>query len=434
MFSPNTIRMTDSLDKLLRDDDEDDGLDGGAEASLSGDARATPRPLKFDENRVGAFEPPKPSAIKTLRGSRADAHVPSTKGGNSLHTPKPQRVPAARYGRETSDAMVQIHHHQQHLPPHMNNFDPYQGNRVPMHDHFFTPLVENPNMRYSEMHQYGHIPTGVVSPMTIPEYPPSHHYPMHAASWSPIPPEFDNHNMTAGRDHWQQQPPPPSEYHPHAPGYDQHHYQQMSIPRHNPQYHLPGNVSPFIPHYNHHIPSHAPSYQHSNVPLSPQRQSAEVDSQYGTLPHGRLRKDSFASVNSGLSSKNIDDGSPPAFRHGLQNNSSEEELKWFAPVASGEVHPRGGAHAHQQIYELSGQSGNNIYITDDKKQMKKGNVKQPKSSRQGQELHQPKYVQSKGVRSTSSVPNSSNQEFLESPSERAAFKVRAYCKYFVFGF
>ena len=28
-FSPNTIRMTDSLDKLLRDDDEDDQIIGG---------------------------------------------------------------------------------------------------------------------------------------------------------------------------------------------------------------------------------------------------------------------------------------------------------------------------------------------------------------------------------------------------------------------
>jgi hypothetical protein len=438
VFSPNTIRMTDSLDKLLRDDDDDDPLDADAATSshnLAGDANtATPKPLKFDGHRgVGAFEPPKQSAMNRLRGPGVD--VAATTAEGSLHTPKPQRVSGARYGREGGDGHL---HHHQHLHSQLS-YDHYQG-RPSHHDHFFTPLVEDPNMGYHDMHSFGPIPPTVISPLTIPEYPPSH-YPMQAASWSPIPPEFGNHNMLGGRDaHWAHQPHhPPTEFHPHAAaaaGFDHHHYQQMPIPHPNQHshYHLPGNVSPFMPHYTPHMGHQAPSYTQTTAPLSPRNSTDYEQHQHYGGPgemspqgHGRPRNDSCASVNS-VSSKSAGGGtvSPVYSRLNLQVNSSEEESNWFVPHArSTETHSRGGSHAYPHpIYGgSSGPTGAARQVTaGEKKQVKKVSLKPTKDS--GQTPHQSKSFQAKGgVRSASAAVNSANQEFLESPAERAAFKV-----------
>eukprot|EP00956_Cyclotella_meneghiniana_P026425 scaffold57101_cov20-Cyclotella_meneghiniana.AAC.1 len=60
VFSPNTIRMTDSLDKLLMDDDDADNAASATTAPGEMTVPSTPQPLKFDGNRGGgAFEPPK---------------------------------------------------------------------------------------------------------------------------------------------------------------------------------------------------------------------------------------------------------------------------------------------------------------------------------------------------------------------------------------
>ena len=420
VFSPNTIRMTDSLDKLLRDDDEEE-----SDAPLVGDVTATPQPVKFDGNRGGgAFEPPKSSAMKRLH--RPGAEVPST-GEGSLHTPKPQRAGGARYGREEAMPM----HHQHHLPPpHMNGYDPYQGNHPPMqHDPYFAPLAEDSHM-YLDMHQFGPIPPTVVSPLTIPEYPP---YPMHAASWSPIPPEFGG-NLPPGRDHWNHHPPPHGvEFHPHGTGYD-HHYQHMHMPHHNQHshYHLPGNVSPFMPHYNHHMMAHAPPYQPTSAPLSPPRN--EIEKQHvrtaETSPksHGRPRKDSCASVNS-ISSKSVGDTISPNYSRNLNSNSSEEEMNWFVPHAvSGEIVARGTSQQYPQQFGPSGPPGrsNSGYNQSEKKQVKKQakkpSLKQAKDTKQTHSMYTNKVVNQKSIRSGPAAANPA-QEFLESPAERAAFKV-----------
>jgi hypothetical protein len=402
VFSPNTIRMTDSLDKLLRDDDEDDALNTDAGGSTP--VVATPKPLKFDGNRGGgAFEPTKPSAIKRLPGPQVDVNAPTGEG--SLHTPKPQRLASARYAREET----MMHH-----PHHLGHYDHYSNHRVQqqhVHDPFFTPLMEDP---YREMHQYGPIPPTVISPLTIPEY--TTYPPMHAASWSPIPPEFGPNLMGGSGHHWGQQPQP-AEYHPHNAAYDRH-YQQMPVP-HQPHYHLPGNVSPFMPHYT-------SQYQHTyqqSAPLSPR---AETGKQYNQSnehsPHGRPRKDSSASVNSGRSSKSVEN---TQYRQGLQSNSSEEELNWFVPHAiSGETVSRGGpSHGYQQSSLQARSIGYSTQV--DKNQVKNGNMKQSKETRHAQVTQQNKSFHAKGLRpSTAAAANTAaNQEFIESPQERAAFKV-----------
>ena len=424
VFSPNTIRMTDSLDKLLRDDDEDE-----SGAAAAGDVPATPQPVKFDGNRGGgAFEPPKSSAMKRLHIPGAE--VP-TAGEGSLHTPKPQRVGGARYGREEAMPM----HHQPHHPPppHMNSYDPYRSNHPPMqHDPYFAPLAEDANM-YHDMHSFGPIPPTVVSPLTIPEYPP---YPMHAASWSPIPPEFGG-NLPPGRNHWGQHPPPHgTEFHPHSAGYD-HHYQHMHMPHHNQHshYHLPGNISPFMPHYNHPMMAHAPPYQPTSAPLSPPNN--DVEKQHvktaDTSPksQGRPRKDSCASANS-ISSKSVGDTISPNYPRNLKSNSSEEEMNWFVPHAiSGETVSRGTSQQYPTQFGPSGPPGrsNAGYIQPEKKQVKKqvkkSSLKQAKETKQTQPTYTNKSFNQKNIRSG---PVSANppQEFLESPAERAAFKVREF--------
>lgn len=406
--------MTDSLDKLLRDDDEDDALNADATTGGTMPVVATPQPLKFDGHRGGgAFEPTKPSAVKRIHGPGVD--VAAATGEGSLHTPKPQRVAGARYGRE--EAMM--HHH----PHHLGHYDHYSNHRVSqqhVHDPFFTPLMEDP---YRDMHQYGHIPPTVISPLTIPEY--TAYPPMHAASWSPIPPEFGPNLMGGGDPHWGQQPPP-VEYHPHNSGYDRH-YPQMHMP-HQPHYHLPGNVSPFMPHYT---PQYQHNYQQPSAPMSPR--AAEVEKQYNQSnehsPRGRPRQDSSASVNSGHSSKSVENTISPQYRQGLQSNSSEEELNWFVPhTISGETVSRcGGMPSHHGYQQSSLQARSMGYSSQvDKNQVKKGNnVKQSKESRHGMAVQQNKTFHAKGLRASTAAANSAaNQEFLESPQERAAFKVR----------
>lgn len=401
VFSPNTIRMTDSLDKLLRDDDEDDTL---GDTGGGGNMPATPQPLKFD-GRSGAFEPPKAS-MNRLRGAGVDAHAPTGEG--SLHTPKPQRVMGARYGRE--DAMM-------HHPHPMGHYhDPYQNNRVqPIqhHDPFFTPLVEDP---YHDMHQYGPIPPTVVSPLTIPEY---NAYPMHAASWSPIPPEFG----VGRRDpHWGQlQPPPPAEFHPLNAGYDRHYHQMHMHPPHNQHshYHLPGNVSPFMPHYNNPYPPHHAPYLQQSAPMSPQ---ADGENQYSGSnehsPRGRPRKDSSASINSGHSSKSVENMVSPKYRSGLQNSSSDDELNWFVP------HSISGESVSRGVYQPSSLQARGSLAYSEKKQGKKVNVKQAKDGSRQTTQQLNKTFHAKGLRPSTAAANSAtSQEFLESPAERAAFKV-----------
>lgn len=406
--------MTDSLDKLLRDDDEDDALTT-QDVGDNNNMPATPQPLKFDGNRGGgAFEPPNKASMNRLRGrvpgGGVDVHAPSGEG--SLHTPKPQRVAGARYGRD--EAMM---HHRPHPLGHFH--DPYANNRgQPVHhDPFFTPLAEDP---YRDMHQFGPIPPTVVSPLTIPEY---NSYPMHAPSWSPIPPEFG----TVRDHHWgqPQQHPPPAEFHPHAAGYDRA-YPMPMPPPHNqhPHYHIPGNVSPFMPHYvNQYPPPQPVPYNQQSVPLSPQQ--AETEKQYtasNELSQGRPRKDSFASVNSGHSSKSVENTLSPQYRSGLQTNSSEEEMNWFVPHSiSGETVSRGGA---QHGYQQSSLQARSMGYSQEKKQGKKVNSKQSKDGSRQTTQQLNKAFHAKGLRPSTAAANSAaSQEFLESPPERAAFKV-----------
>lgn len=418
VFSPNTIRMTDSLDKLLMDDDDADNATTVSTPAGEMTVPGTPKPLKFDGNRGGgAFEPPKPSAMKrpVMHGPPGvDVHSTPKASEGSLHTPKPQRVVAAAgavtYGRENT----QMHQHPHHLPHHMNH---YQGNHHHMHppqqhDHFFTPLAEDPTMGYHDMHHFGPIPPTVVSPLTIPEYHPS--YPMHAASWSPIPPEFG-----MGPQQVVQHPPPP-DYHPHPAGYDHHHPYPMSIPHHNQhsQYHLPGNISPFMAHYNMpHPGTQQPlSYQQPpslSTPLSPSRESQ------------RPRKDSSASVNS-VSSRSVGENTSALSpsRLNLQNNSSEEETNWFVPHG-GNDSQRGVLNSSSQQHAYSSQlygetNSSSLAVARDKKLVKKVNtLKQPKGNHKAQQ--QPHPSKSKTPRYLTAT--ASNQEHFESPSERAKFKV-----------
>ena len=431
VFSPNTIRMTDSLDKLLMDDDDADNAAAATTAPGEMTVPSTPQPLKFDGNRGGgAFEPPKPSAMKRplMRGPPGvDVHSTPKAAEGSLHTPKPQRVGAAAgavtYGRENP----LIHQHPHHLPHHHylnNNMHPPQ-----QHDHFFTPLAEDPTMGYHDMHQFGPIPPTVVSPLTIPEYHPS--YPMHAASWSPIPPEF---GMGGGpREHWNVQQvvqhPPPPDYHPHHARYDHHHPYSMPIPHPNQhsQYHLPGNISPFMAHYNmpHPGTQQPSSYQQPpsslSAPLSPSRESQ------------RPRKDSAASVNS-VSSRSVGDTTSALSpsRLNLKNNSSEEDINWFVPHGGSNDTQRGvlGSSSQQHSYPsqlYGGPNSSSLAAARDKKPAKKvNNLKQPKDNPKAQQQQQQQ--QQPHPSKVNKTPRyltatASNQDHFESPSERAKFKV-----------
>ncbi|KAL3802180.1 hypothetical protein HJC23_001724 [Cyclotella cryptica] len=678
VFSPNTIRMTDSLDKLLRDDDEDDTLQSGAvnveetkcssiipgagdpatilanERSLpydafpynAGDASSaggsgtfrriqssasseslddeemvefqntevqqdiglgtsdvdvsegrdgSPKPLNFDGRPGGAFEPPIHSSMKIIHGTGIDASatggVAAVVGGghqSSLYTPKPQRTvprPAAsqlhaqdyrpslhfdaRYAHQGNQSqqhldpfftpLVGADHQSMGYPSHHHPYAPSPPTYPPMHPAHHYPPALSPQMVPHGNNGYGHIPPTVVSPLTIPDYPGPHFpHPMHAASWSPIPPEFGVANSAlGGRDQWQ----PPhalrnlwgsSEFHhpPNGTGFDRHHsHHHMINPHHHQHAHnqygmgmpghtspefrfhaMPGHVSPFMPHYTipettdyihhqhhslvaphpHHlvpVPARQRSrsrdddgrryqqpYQKSSVPTSPTRKSLEGVRQdsggggYVSSPregYGRPRKDSSASVNSGVSSsasiggecplsssyyvqstgKSLSPASPNAALRegptGLRSTSSEEEAgqSWFIPHV-GETLSKGviggsytsqlqpmapsfvrtssqtslkGRGKKQLPDSMMNQTQNIPYsyeLPGDKKLGKKSNAKQPKDRRQLQQM-QPKALQSKSTRSGASanqgvIPKNDDDtkrsEFTESPSERAAFK------------
>jgi hypothetical protein len=477
VFSPNTIRMTDSLDKLLRDDDEDD-LDGGVvhdkgansfrriqssassdsvddevaelqnlESEAAGERKLgnIPKPLNFESRPGGAFEPPKPS-MKRMYGPVEGA----------VHAPTPQRtIPRP--------APSQLH--QQHM-----NYDLQYQNRAAQQQHH-DPFYSQP---YSSMHYppvsgsngFGHM--GVVSPLTIPEYP---HYPSmhHAVSWSPTPPEF------GPRDQWQ---PPPLQrnvmrsaefYPPDVAGYDNRHlHHQFTHPNHNHYdytnlpghtspdfgFHaMPGHVSPFMPHYiipendlyHQHPTAQQPHVHHSHPlpaprqrsrsrdegvrkpkgmdPLTPPRKSEKPDGVgFSSSPreYGRPRT---ASINSGVSSSASLDESPPlpSFdrspvapnsslrpQPGLRSASSEDEL---GPLLKSGL---GGSYRQMQQSSYFGASlevgGDN---TTPKKLGKKPSLKQPK-------IH----LRARTAISQGGIPKNEDDKRseFENPVERAAFK------------
>ena len=87
----------------------------------------------------------------------------------------------------------------------------------------------------------------------------------------------------------------------------------------------------------------------------------------------------------------------------------------------------GGMPSHHGYQQSSLQARSMSYSSQvDKNQEKKGNnVKQSKESRHGMAVQQNKTFHAKGLRASTAAANSAaNQEFLESPQERAAFKVR----------
>jgi hypothetical protein len=475
-----------------------------------------PQPLRIG----GAFEPPKKKAdVGTYGkpgGGTAGGSLHTPKPQRTMPRPAPTQPhghPSLHYGQGMMQYAPQTSRGGH--PQHDSFFAPLGGGAYPSHTPHHHPYAPSPPT-YPPIAHYPHYPPtispnngfGPIPPTVSPPTIPTHgvHYPpnsMHSAgvgvvadgrgylgsadySWSPVPPEFGMN--------------PPREWHPStaqtAGGWvaEQHSYQHhppphyplgMAISGHaSPEifHSMSGHASPFMLQYPYHDhseypPQHHPSHGAHHVGHSSStrqvahsiedsrrkyqqgnREGINYDSSLGEELR-RPRKDSSASINSGVSSAGSIEqythtpstkkstspvpplsslGSVPPGRTSASPEGEVESSSWFPPQHTETQKKANSEYSRQQSLVQPFFSMNNTRgISDDFQstgQGKKHNTTVggvvpsqqtlPVSALRDKKGKKTVVKEPKGQAShnTSGGEEIKRVEFTETPQERAAFK------------